>query len=91
METITISLEKKQAGEIRKIAQELGLSLGEFIQMMAEHFQTESEIKDQYIDFFKNQLNREDENLVHRPSQEDLAKAMGYVLKKNAELYKRLA
>jgi hypothetical protein len=90
MESVTINLEKEQALGLREIAKEIGLNLEEFIQMLAEHVHTESEVKAQYIAYFKMQLENK-APAIQRPTSEELREAMDYILKKNEELYKRLA
>lgn len=89
METITINLDKEQALGLRAFTDEIGLNLEEFFQMVAEHISKESEAKARYIAYFKHQQD----NLsgIQKPSKEELSEIIEYVLRENAELYRRLA
>lgn len=65
MTTITIALPEEPMSQLRKLAEEAGISPEELLRASVEHW-------------------------LARP-KEDFAQAAAYVLKKNAELYRRLA
>ena len=89
MESITINLEKEQALSLRAFADEIGLNLEEFFQMVADHISKESEVKARYIAYFKHQ--QDNQGGIQKPSKQEFSEIMEYVLRENAELYRRLA
>ena len=89
MESITINLGKEQALSLRAFTDEIGLNLEEFFQMLADHISKESEVKALYTVCLKNQ--QDNQGGIQKPSKQELNEIMEYVLRENAELYRRLA